>query len=66
VHGQVGDRDPLRAVEDVLATGKFDEIIVSTLPRRISRWLHQDLPHRLEQKFGLPVTHVTDDQHAAR
>ena len=64
VHGQVGDRDPVRAVEAALGTGEFDEIIVSTLPRRISRWLHQDLPHRLEQRFGLPVTHVTDARHA--
>lgn len=66
VRGQVGDRDPVRAVEDALRSGTYDEIIVSTLPRRISKWLHQDLPHRLEQRFGLPVTHVTDDKHAAR
>ena len=65
VHGQVGDRDPVRAVEDALTIWKCDEIIVSTLPRRISRWLHQDLPRRLEQKFGLPVTHVTDVKRAA-
>lgn len=65
VEGQVGDRDPVRAVEAALGAGQFDEIIVSTLPRRISKWLHQDLPHRLEQKFGLPVTHVTAaTQHA--
>jgi hypothetical protein len=65
VDGWVGDRDPLRAVEAALATAQFDEIIVSTLPRRVSRWLHQDLPHRLEQRFALPVTHVTADKHAA-
>ena len=65
VHGRVGDSDPVRAVENALQTAKFDEIIVSTLPGRISRWLHQDLPHRLEH-FGLPVTHVTDDKHALR
>jgi GABA permease len=64
VHGQVGDCNPVRAVEDALGAGTFDEIIVSTLPRRISRWLHQDLPRRLEQRFGLPVTHVTDARHA--
>ena len=65
VHGWVGDRDPLHAVEAAMGVAEFDEIIVSTLPRRISRWLHQDLTHRLEQRFGLPVTHVTDDKHAA-
>lgn len=63
VDGRVGHRDPVQAVESALRTGTFDEIIISTLPHRISKWLHQDLPHRLEQ-FGLPVTHVTDDKHA--
>jgi GABA permease len=48
----------VRAVEEATATGEFDEIIVSTLPARVSRWLHQDLPGRLEHKFHLPVTHV--------
>jgi hypothetical protein len=57
--GEVGDPDPLRAVENVLAKQpKFDEIIVSTLPERLSHWLRQDLPRRLEHKFHLPVTHV--------
>jgi hypothetical protein len=64
VSGRVGHRDPVRAVEDALKVAEFDEIIVSTLPRRISKWLHQDLPHRLEQ-FGLPVTHVTNARHAS-
>ena len=56
--GTVGDPDPLRAVEEAMATGEFDEIIVSTLPARVSRWLHQDLPGRLEHRFHVPVTHV--------
>jgi hypothetical protein len=58
VVGSVGDPDPVRAVEEAVATGEFDEIIVSTLPARLSRWLHQDLPGRLEHRFHLPVTHV--------
>jgi GABA permease len=58
VDGQVGDPDPVRAVLDTLKTRPADEIIVSTLPKRISRWLRQDLPHRLEHKTHLPVTHV--------
>jgi GABA permease len=57
-NGTVGDPDPVRAVEEATATGEFDEIIVSTLPARVSRWLHQDLPGRLERRFHLPVTHV--------
>jgi hypothetical protein len=56
--GAVGDPYPVRAVEEATAAGDFDEIIVSTLPARVSRWLHQDLPGRLEHKFHLPVTHV--------
>ena len=58
VKGAVGDPDPLRAVKEAAATGEYDEIIVSTLPARVSRWLHQDLPGRLEHTFHLPVTHV--------
>ncbi len=49
--------DPMDAIEETLATGEFDEIIVSTLPRHVSRWLHVDLPHRLTH-LGLPVTTV--------
>jgi hypothetical protein len=56
--GEVCDRDPLRAVEEAVTSREFDEIIVSTLPARLSRWLHQDLPARLGRKFHLPVTHV--------
>jgi hypothetical protein len=58
VDGEVGDRDPVRAVEAAIKGRQFDEIIVSTLPTHLSRWLHQDLPHRLERKTQLPVTHV--------
>ena len=58
VSGAVGDPDPLRAVQEAVGSGEFDEIIVSTLPARVSRWLHQDLPGRLEHTFHLPVTHV--------
>jgi hypothetical protein len=56
--GAVSDPDPVRAVEGALTDREFDEIIVSTLPPRLSRWRHHDLPARLEQKFHLPVTHV--------
>jgi uncharacterized membrane-anchored protein len=50
-------RDPMDAVEETLKAGDFHEIIVSALPRSVSRWLHVDLPHRLEHT-GLPVTTV--------
>jgi GABA permease len=56
--GEVCDADPMSAVEQAVASREFDEIIVSTLPARLSRWLHQDLPARLGRKFHLPITHV--------
>jgi hypothetical protein len=56
--GEVGDGNPVLAIEDVMREQDFDEIIVSTLPPGISRWLKLDLPRRVEAAFGLPVTHV--------
>ena len=56
--GSIGDAEPLTAIADVLAEQQFDEIIISTLPGGISRWLGMDLPHRAERKFNLPVTTV--------
>ena len=56
--GGLGDAEPLTAIADVLAQQPFDEIIISTLPAGISRWLGMDLPHRAERRFNLPVTTV--------
>ena len=56
--GEIGDADPVVAVEDVLAEQHFDEIIVSTLPHAVSRWLRLDLPAKINRTFDLPVTHV--------
>jgi hypothetical protein len=64
VDGVVGDPDPLKAVQEVLARRSVDEIVLSTLPSGISRWLGQDLPHKLERKFHLPITVVTAGQRA--
>jgi hypothetical protein len=56
--GTVSPRhDPMDAIEEALHDGDFDEIILSTLPRGVSRWLHIDLPHRVAH-LGLPVTTV--------
>lgn len=55
----VGDPDPYAAVGDVLHSREFDEIVVSVLPRRISRWLALGLPARLRRTVELPVTQVT-------
>ena len=58
VEGMVGDANPLDAVQDAVNLHGFDEIIVSTLPKRVSHWLHMDLPAKLNG-LGLPVTTVT-------
>jgi hypothetical protein len=58
VEGRIGGSDPLVAVRETLEREPFDEVIVSTLPARVSHWLHRDLPSRLEQ-LGVPVTVVT-------
>ena len=59
--GEVGDEQPLGAIGDVLREKEFDEIILSTLPPGISRWLGQDLVSRLERAFAIPVTHVVGE-----
>jgi hypothetical protein len=58
VEGIVGDPDPLAAVEDAVNLRGFDEVIISTLTSRVSRWLHLDLPRKVGG-LGLPVTTVT-------
>jgi hypothetical protein len=58
VEGMVGDPDPLTAIHDAVNLHGFDEVILSTLPTRVSRWLKLDLPSKLDG-LGLPVTVVT-------
>ena len=57
----VGQEDPLEAVTSALQEPGFDEVIVSTLPKRVSEWLRRDLPHRIE-KLGVPVTTVSQTE----
>ena len=65
VEGRLGDAEPLAAVEDALNLEHFDEVIVSTLPTRASRWLRLDLPHKVAG-LDLPVTTVTAKGRSAR
>jgi hypothetical protein len=58
VEGDLGSPDPLEAIGKVCADHRFDEIIMATLPRRVSRWLRADLPHQAQRRFGLPVTTI--------
>jgi hypothetical protein len=57
VTGEVGDSEPLMAIEDVLHRGGVDEIIISTLPLGVSRWLKLDLVSKT-RGLGVPVQHV--------
>ena len=58
VEGMIGVSEPLAAIQDAINLHGFDEIIISTLPQRVSRWLKLDLPHKVAG-LGLPVTTVT-------
>lgn len=64
VEGMVGDPEPLAAIHDAVNVRGFDEIILSTLPKRMSRWLRLDLPHKVAG-LGIPVTTVTASDQAA-
>src|ERR671924_934331 len=56
---KVGDPDALAAICDEANFNEYDELIVSTLPKKISKWLHLDLPRKAEAATGLPVLHIT-------
>jgi hypothetical protein len=64
VTGSFGDPEPLSAIQDAVNLGDYDEIIISTLPRRVSRWLKLDLVSKT-RGLGLPVTHVEAPTKAA-
>jgi hypothetical protein len=57
VTGSIGDSEPLSAIHDAVNLGSYDEIIISTLPSRLSRWLRLDLVSKT-RALGLPVTHI--------
>jgi GABA permease len=59
--GMVGDSDPLVAVTEAWDPKRYDEIIVSTLPMRVSKWLHAGLPERIGKLTGCQVTHVVSE-----
>jgi hypothetical protein len=64
VTGMIGDPAPLTAIQDAVNVHGFDEIIISTLPARVSRWMKLDLPSKASG-LGLPVTTVNAKEPAA-
>ena len=61
VDGDIGDDDPVQAMEDGLRRFKADEVIVSTLPPGRSNWLERDVVERARERFDITVTHVVVD-----
>src|SRR3954447_19667356 len=64
VEGIVGDPSPMNAIQDAINIHGFDEVIISTLPARVSKWLRLDLPSKVAG-LGLPVTTVTARERAS-
>ncbi len=57
--GELGHENPVTAIANALESREFDEVILSTLPQPISRWLRMDLPHQVQRRCGVPVVTVT-------
>ena len=66
VRGEVGDGDPLQAVEDALRTFGADEIVISTHPEGRSHWLERGVVSGARERFAVPITHVVTDLEAER
>jgi hypothetical protein len=64
--GEIGDGDPVQAIEDALRTFQPDELIVSTHPPGRSNWLERGVVERARERFALPLTHVVVDLDADR
>jgi hypothetical protein len=63
--GEIGDGDPLQALEDSLRTFPADEIVVSTHPPGRSHWLEQGVVEQARLRYDVPITHVVVDLEAA-
>src|SRR5438874_5936216 len=64
--GEVGDGDPLQAMEDALRTFGADEIIISTHPEGRSNWLERGVVEKARERFAVPITHVVVDLETER
>lgn len=63
--GEVGDSDPLQAMEDALRTFGADEIVISTHPEGRSNWLERNVVGLARERFDVPITHIVVDLDAA-
>jgi hypothetical protein len=65
VEGLTGEQDLVEAIRRALAEQSYDEVLISTLPKRVSKWLRRDLARRIEG-LGVPVKVITPDQQRLR
>jgi hypothetical protein len=64
--GEVGDAEPVQAMEDALRLFGADEIIISTHPEGRSHWLEKGIVDAARERFAVPITHVVVDLEAER
>jgi hypothetical protein len=64
--GEVGDADPIQAMDDALRTFGADEIVISTHPPGRSNWLEKEIIGRAQERYDVPITHVVVDLEAER
>ena len=65
-HGEVGDGDPLQAIDDALRTFGADEIVISTHPEGRSNWLERGVVTGARERYVVPIHHVVVDLEAER
>jgi hypothetical protein len=61
VEAEVGDPDPVQAIEDALRQFPAEEVIVVTRPGDEAGWLEKDSAEEASERFGVPVTHLVVD-----
>lgn len=59
--GEIGDSDPLQAIEDAIRTFAPDELVISTHPEGRSNWLERRIVEATRERFAIPVAHVVVD-----